>query len=95
MQAKRIVVCAANRWDDGLIIASPRHFDMTMHNICARVFPDKKYALCDQGFIDQKGIWMDREEAFKVATEAGQLIGRVKTDPEDILFSEDLYDGYN
>lgn len=89
----RIVVCAANRWGM-LVIPSARHFDMTMHEVCKRVFGKESYAKCEQGFIDQRGIFMSREEAFIVARDAGQLVGREKYGPADILFSEDLYDGY-
>ncbi|HHC1760037.1 TPA: hypothetical protein ACN7E6_005248 [Klebsiella pneumoniae] len=45
-----------------------------------------------QGFIDQFGVFMDRKEALQVAREAGQLnIARIKTWPDNELFSEDLY----
>lgn len=46
----------------------------------------------EQGFIDQRGVFMDRREALIVAAEAGQIdTWRPKTQPEHILFSEDLY----
>ena len=46
----------------------------------------------EQGFIDQYGVFMTREEALKVATEAGQInVRRWKTSPAHLLFSEDLY----
>jgi len=41
------------------------------------------------GFLDQEGIFMDREEALIVARAANQI--RDKTEPYDRLFSEDLY----
>lgn len=45
-----------------------------------------------QGFIDQFGVFMDRKEALEVARNAGQLnIARIKTWPDNELFSEDLY----
>ena len=45
-----------------------------------------------QGFVDQHGIFMDREEALQIAKKAGQLnVDRIKTWPDDELFSEDLY----
>jgi len=45
-----------------------------------------------QGFVDQYGVFMDRKEALQVAKEAGQLnIARIKTWPDNELFSEDLY----
>ncbi|ARK07913.1 hypothetical protein phiA829_093 [Aeromonas phage phiA8-29] len=46
----------------------------------------------EQGFIDQWGKFMNREEALAVATAAGQINARrPKTFPETKLFSEDLY----
>lgn len=46
----------------------------------------------EQGFIDQWGKFMNREEALAVATAAGQInVRRPKTFPETELFSEDLY----
>jgi hypothetical protein len=89
---ERFVVCAANRWPDGLVITSARHFDPGMHAICQRVFGDKPYGRCEQGFIDQRGVFMDRKEAFLVAKAAGQIsVRREKSSPADTLFSEDLY----
>jgi hypothetical protein len=43
-----------------------------------------------QGFIDQFGDFMTREEARKVALDAGQVRRRVGGDSER-LFSENLY----
>ena len=44
----------------------------------------------EQGFIDQRGEFMTREEAHKVATESGQIIRRCGGD-DGRLFSENLY----
>jgi hypothetical protein len=45
-----------------------------------------------QGFIDQYGVFMDRKEAYAVASAAGQInTRRPKGYPEYMLFSEDLY----
>jgi len=44
----------------------------------------------EQGFVDQHGEFMTREEAHKVAIEAGQIIRRCGGD-EERLFSENLY----
>ena len=88
----RFVVCAANRWSCGIVIMSARHFDTNMHAVCERVFGDKPYGCSEQGFIDQRGVFMDRKEAFLVARSAGQInVRREKSPPYDTLFSEDLY----
>ena len=87
------IVCAANKSDvDGFLIISARHFDKRMHeqiNVSGRKPSEFFY---NQGFIDQFGTWWDREDALRIATEAGQINKhRKKTFPEDQLFSEDLY----
>lgn len=85
----RVVVCAANRYGE-LIICGARHFDTVMHRqIEAANVGDAEH---EQGFIDQWGVFMDREEALAVATAAGQInVRRPKSAPFDELFSEDLY----
>jgi hypothetical protein len=44
-----------------------------------------------QGFLTSQNTFVDRFEALKIATEAGQLVGREKHSPEDRLMSEDIY----
>lgn len=87
----RVVVCAANRARfTGEVIIGIRHYDPFMR---------KQMEQCetygdpvDQGFVDQFGVFMDRKEALSVAIAAGQINTRCpKTNPADILFSEDLY----
>lgn len=85
----RRVVCAAVLFEDGSLIIGPRHFDKTMHDqISSRCLrgTDMDH---EQGFIDQHGVFMDRKEAYIVATMANQLI-RPAFQP-DILFSENMY----
>lgn len=69
------IVCAANLAPDGTITLQVRH--------CAK--PDER-----QGFIDNKGRWLSREDAFIVANNAGQIIQRVGGD-DGKLFSENIY----
>ena len=85
---ERRVVCAAIRDRDGRIVCGARHFDSTMVYAIKdmREFADP----WKQGFIDQRGEFMTREEAHKVATAAGQIIRRCGGD-ERRLFSENLY----
>jgi hypothetical protein len=45
----------------------------------------------EQGFIDQWGKFMGREEAFDVATAAGQIRHKSGNPDSKELFSEDLY----
>lgn len=94
----RFVVCAACKYGD-LIICGARHFDMVMHSQIRHIREDKLFSFeeagrAEQGFIDQFGVFMSREEAFEVARAAGQLnVRREKTPHPDSteLFSEDLY----
>lgn len=78
---QRRVVCAALR-RGGTIICGPRHWD----SICRGTSKDG----WDQGFVDQHGVFLTREEAWTVAFDAGQIIRRVGGDGKR-LFSENLY----
>lgn len=85
----RRVVCAALRNSRGEIICGPRHFDATMHQqIRNHASTDWKGA--EQGFVDQRGEWLTREEALHVALANGQILRRCGGDDHQ-LFSENLY----
>ncbi len=93
----RRVVCAAIRARDGDILLGIRHYSRDMHTqIDARRDGAKFCHLSDehQGFVDQFGEFMSREEAFCVARLAGQIIdyqacGNGLDGPK--LYSEGLY----
>lgn len=94
---QRRVVCAANRCPEtGDIVLGARHFDLRM---VQQIQAYKKDQLDDvnrfteQGFIDQHGTFMCRQEAWKVAKAANQIIRRVGSDTANggTLFSENLY----
>ena len=84
----RRVVCAAIRNGDGEIICGPRHFDQTMHRQINLTESDWRGA--EQGFVDQRGEWLTREEALHIALVNGQIIRRCGGDDHE-LFSENLY----
>ena len=99
--SQRIVVCAALRHKDYLIVG-PRHFDHVMQPFLDMVYKaeqlsdtaqeSSKMIKWEQGFIDQNGKFMNRFEALDIAHEAGQInTRRQKSSPTDRLFSEDLY----
>jgi hypothetical protein len=77
MGEQRRVVCAAIRGRHGLVLLGIRHYSPDMHaqiewrmdgdEFCHRHDPD-------QGFVDQHGVYMTREEAYQVALAAGQII---------------------
>lgn len=80
----RRVVCAAMRNSNGTIVCGARHWDRIMHQHASGK------SGWEQGFIDQLGEFMTREEAYKVAVEAGQIVRRCGGD-DGRLFSENLY----
>ena len=84
---QRRVVCAANRFPDGVIILGARHWGPLMcehANLLGRRGGNE-----EQGFIDQWRVFMTREEAWLVAVDAGQIIRDVGCSGE--LYSENLY----
>ena len=101
---QRVVVCAANKvysdvWEDGwLIIPANRHHSPLMNKLydaldCSRFTGSIKLDLrrTEQGFIDQWGDFMSREEALKVALASGQRINMKRNGSSTQLFSEGLY----
>ena len=91
---QRRVVCSAIRKGDTLI-CGPRHFDQIMREQIDQMHYHNRlmaYAHdAEQGFIDQWGKFMNREEAFEVATAAGQIRQKTGNPDSKELFSEDLY----
>ena len=99
----QFVVCSAvkmrnNKTHETALLIGPRHWDPTMHEQRKRLLglfweEDSSAGLMtSQGFIDQRGNYLTREEACKIARRNGQI---VETGPgyeaEDRLFSENLY----
>lgn len=94
MNKPRVVVCAAVKLrtaNEIYLFCAPRHYDETMalqmgNSLnCGEDLQEE-----EQGFIDQFGVFMTREEAWEVAKEAGQIKYRCGGD-EGQLFSENLY----
>ena len=84
---KQRIVCAAIRNGLGHIICGPRHFDEIMR---AQVVGRTDWKQAEQGFVDQRGHFLNRKQALAVAEEAGQIVRRCGGD-ETELFSENLY----
>lgn len=90
----RRVVCAAMLMKDGRIVTGIRHFSPEMRAIMKRVYGEEYHTQIEtQGFVDQKGVFLNRVEAYKVARDAGQILRRVGGDETDggTLYSEALY----
>jgi hypothetical protein len=86
----RVVVCAAIQNKHGEIIAGPRHLDDIMRNQIARSGGHERWKGAEQGFIDQRGVFLTREQALAIAKHTGQIRRRCGGDIER-LFSENLY----
>ena len=72
----RRVVCAAIRAADGDVLIGIRHYSDDMHRQIEARNDGSKFTHRldeDQGFVDQSGVFMSREEAYQVADAAGQI----------------------
>lgn len=95
--SERRVVCAAIRAADGEVLLGIRHYSRDMHRQIEQRVDGAKFNNRldeDQGFVDQHGVWMSREEAYQVAAETGQVLypracGDGLAGPK--LYSEGLY----
>lgn len=70
-----------------------RHYDSFMNKQIKELEKMYKRALLDweQGFLTNKGRFVCRDEAMKIAKEQNQVIRLSGSPNSDILFSEDLY----
>jgi hypothetical protein len=93
----RRIVCAAIRAPDGEVLLGVRHYSADMHRQIECRRDGEKFAHRhdeDQGFVDQHGAFLTREEAYVVAQAAGQIVrpqacGEGLKGPK--LYSEGLY----
>lgn len=83
------IVCAANRnkFVSFDILLGVRHWNDFMRS---QLDGRDSYDDYEQGFIDNRGDFLTREEAWVVAEREGQIIRRVGGD-EGVLYSENLY----
>lgn len=84
------VVCAALRDASGRLVTGARHFDGVMMEQIMRGADTDAWRGAEQGFINQRGNFLTREEAHEIATRWGQILRRVGSDSMS-LFSENLY----
>lgn len=84
----RRVVCAANRKrETGLIICGARHWDKIMRAQAKAL--NETFTGWDQGFIDQFGDFITRDEAWVIAKDQKQIFREVSSPGR--LYSENLY----
>ena len=86
------VACAALLGTDGTIVVGVRHFDSFMRHQIAMLkqFNGGRWPVKSQGFVDQFGKYLTRQQALKIAKERGQIIRRCGGD-EKRLYSENIY----
>lgn len=88
-RGQRRVVCSAVRYPNGNVLVGARHFGPAMRDQYKALGITAEERESVQGFLDQWDVFMTRQEALVVATEARQII--CKTHPQNRLFSEDIY----
>lgn len=94
----RRVVCAACRHPRAGVVLGVRHFDFHMHR-AINLLNDGLMAIgqepldpedWEEGFVDSKGEFLTREQAYMAAVALNQLI-RQPWGSRGELFSENLY----
>ncbi len=92
--SQRIVCAAIRNKVTHEIILGVRHYDSFMRKQIDQWFTSQDRANwrnADQGFVDQFGAYLTREEAYIIAKEQGQIIRPDGTHDDKTLFSECLY----
>lgn len=85
------IVCAALCNERRQIICGVRHYDQIMaEQISISSRAGLSWYAAEQGFVDQRGNFFNRQDAWKIAVAAGQ-IKYPTTQDNDKLFSEHLY----
>jgi hypothetical protein len=87
---ERLIVAAAMLMDDGDVVVGIRHFSPEMRKIMFKAYGEKYHLkVKEQGFVDQMGVFLSREDAWKIAEKEGQIRRKVSSD--GTLYSENLY----
>jgi hypothetical protein len=82
------IVSAAVKLKLGLVVCAPRHFDKTMRLIIEQLRLTVKDSV--QGFVDQHGVFYDRQMAWVIAERNGQILRELSCGT-GVLYSEHLY----
>lgn len=84
------IVSAAMLMEDGLIVCGARHFSPDMRAVLHRIYGEGYHLrVAEQGFMDYRGTFLNREVAHLRAKACGQIRHRCGGD-EHILYSENL-----
>ncbi len=90
MTKQRRVVCAAIRAANGDLMLGIRHYDVAMHRQMGQMSKEEAARFAhrsgdDQGFVDQFGAYMTRGEAYRIASDARQILN------DDACYGGQLY----
>lgn len=83
------IVCAANRFPDGLIICGARHWDNLMCRQADAL--GVKAGQEEQGFVNQFGEFRTRRQALLIVQATGQKFDQGRNGASDELYSEGIY----
>lgn len=89
-----VIVSAANKSPDGLVIMCVRHGCDLFFGVVDTIFDsDKRYHDWEQGFVTSNYRFVDRNEAWRIAMKQNQIKHRVGGDSSNggTLYSENLY----
>lgn len=87
---KQWIVCAATLMKDGAIVTGIRHYSPEMRAIMKKAYGEGYHLLvAQQGFVDNFGKFLSREDAWIIAEKNGQIQYQVSSPSE--LYSENLY----
>jgi len=71
---QNLIVCAAMKMKDGLIVHGVGHYSSDMTAILERIYGEDAYLQVEeQGFIDRYGEFINRADAWTIADTAGQI----------------------
>lgn len=89
---QEIIVCAANMYDNGLILCGARHWDDIMCTQADYIDKEYKKGIPEQGFINQFGEFRTRIEAMEIVKQNGQPFNKERNGGSDKeLYSEGMY----
>lgn len=89
-RAQRVVAAACRSKCLEYTLVSARHWDKGMNKLCRQLdLEDTSWPMDQQGFIDQYGNFLTREQAYIIAKREGQII-RDCNEP-GVLYSENIY----
>lgn len=89
-RAQRVVAAACRTKCLEYTLVSARHWDKGMNRLCKQLdLEDTFWPMEEQGFIDQYGNFLTREQAYIIAKREGQIIR--DCNEHGVLYSENLY----